>query len=120
MQSRSIEVRFLTDTHFFHNPRYVNQFATLRVKDNLNCRLWLICPAVSGRTQQRISNVASNSNLAIVGRQHCLDRYINPTPGTVEISNGTIADTVEAIIGAVYLDGGLGAAKQVMERLGLL
>lgn len=35
------------------------------------------------------------------------------------ISSGTMADTVEAILGAVYLDGGIDPVKWVMNTLGL-
>ena len=32
----------------------------------------------------------------------------------------TVSDTVEAIVGAAYIDGGLGAAKTVERNLGIL
>jgi dsRNA-specific ribonuclease len=57
----------------------------------------------------------------IVGRRIGLERCINPNPSQKgEISDKFVSDTVEAIIGAVFLDGGLEAAVEVMEALGLL
>ncbi len=64
--------------------------------------------------------VASNSNLAAIGYRLGLEPFINPAGGARSISHGTMADSMEAIIGAVYLDGGLTAATNVMETLGLL
>ena len=74
---------------------------------------------LTGSTQRRISTVTNNKSLAQVGRDIHIEQYISPAAGTIAISDGTIADTMEAIIGAVYLDGGLEAAKEVIERLGL-
>lgn len=40
--------------------------------------------------------------------------------GTANVSAKTMATTVEAILGAAYLDGGVGALARVMEFLGLV
>ena len=74
----------------------------------------------TGPTQDRISTVASNSNLACIGYRIGLEPLINPAKGAMGISKGTMADTVEAIIGAVYLDGDVTEAMKVMSTLGLL
>jgi dsRNA-specific ribonuclease len=56
-----------------------------------------------------------------VGRRIGLERCINPNPSQKgKISDNLVADTVEAIIRAVFLDGGLEAAVDMMEALGLL
>ena len=48
-----------------------------------------------------------------------LERYIEKAPGAGKVSPKTMSDTVEAIIGAVYLDGGVDAVKVVAANLGI-
>lgn len=48
-----------------------------------------------------------------------LERYIEKAPGTGKVSPKTMSDTVEAIIGAVYLDGGVDAVQAVTANLGI-
>ncbi|KAL9033905.1 MAG: hypothetical protein Q9214_007289 [Letrouitia sp. 1 TL-2023] len=69
------------------------------------------------RTRQE---VGSNQNLDIIGRQNGLDRLINLAAGARQPSAGTMAATVEAVIGAVYLDSGMTQVKDVMQTLGLV
>ena len=74
-----------------------------------------------GQASEITQRVASNANLDRTGRLHGLDNLIcrNPSqPGY--ISPKTMADTVEAILGAVYLDGGIHHVSQVMQTLGLV
>ncbi|KAF2654691.1 hypothetical protein K491DRAFT_631533, partial [Lophiostoma macrostomum CBS 122681] len=49
-----------------------------------------------------------------------LDRCIMVNPGTGFVSKDMMAETFEAVIGAVNLDGGVGAAQGVVEHLGFL
>lgn len=58
----------------------------------------------------------------MVGRVHGIDALINnsPTQIGVHISPLSMAGTVEAILGAVYLDSGMKAVSQVMLKLGLM
>ncbi|KAL8692817.1 MAG: hypothetical protein Q9218_002232 [Villophora microphyllina] len=61
---------------------------------------------------------ATNDNLAKFGYDAGLKRFINSASGsTQDIPVLVMASTVEAIIGAVYLDGGLNAAKRVAHGL---
>ncbi|OCT51940.1 RNase3 domain protein [Cladophialophora carrionii] len=60
---------------------------------------------------------ASNSNLASIGKARGLDACVVLNPGTAEVTDSVMATTVEAIIGAVSLDGGRAAAEKVMDRL---
>ncbi|KAI4162986.1 MAG: hypothetical protein LQ342_003497 [Letrouitia transgressa] len=69
------------------------------------------------RTRQEVS---SNQNLDIIGRHNGLDRLINLAGGARQPSAGTMAATVEAIIGAVYLDSSMTQVKSVMQTLGLV
>lgn len=49
-----------------------------------------------------------------------LERYIAKAPGAGgQVSPKTMSDTVEAIIGAVYLDGGVDAVQAVAGNLGI-
>lgn len=48
-------------------------------------------------------------------------RFPNVNPGVVvELGTRTLVDTVEAIIGVVYLDGGLDTVPDVPATLGLI
>ena len=74
-----------------------------------------------GRASDIVQRVGSNANLDRVGRLHGLDVFVcrNPSQGN-QISPITMTATVEAILGAVYLDGGIGSVSEVMEILGLV
>ncbi|OCK79107.1 hypothetical protein K432DRAFT_259003, partial [Lepidopterella palustris CBS 459.81] len=59
------------------------------------------------------------SNLATVGFAHELLCSVILNPGTATTSYKTMATTMEAIVGAVCIDGSDGALGQVMESLNL-
>lgn len=64
--------------------------------------------------------VGSNTKLNMVGMANKLDAFVNLAPGQYTISPITMAATVEAIIGAVYLDSkNMHAVKAVIQTLGL-
>jgi ribonuclease-3 len=68
------------------------------------------------------SEIVSNKNLDMIGRRNRIDSLVNRNPSQQGIvSEVTLTATVEAIIGAVYLDSGRSTAevRRVMERLGL-
>ena len=78
-----------------------------------------------GQASEITQRVASNANLDRTGRYHGLDDFIcrNPARNPAQpgyISPKTMADTVEAILGALYLDGGIDHVRQVMQTLGLV
>ncbi|KAF5607634.1 ribonuclease III [Fusarium pseudoanthophilum] len=83
------------------------------------CSLWIKrgLPKHCWTTLRR--DLISNDKLANVGVEHGLDRCINMNGGTTRASNGMVATTVEAILGAVEIDGGRNALARVMNRLGL-
>ena len=58
----------------------------------------------------------------MIGRTNGLDTLINKNPSDKDANVGavTMAGTVEAIIGAVYLDGDMKSVTQVMQSLGLM
>lgn len=61
-----------------------------------------------------------NRNLAERGFSRQLDVVIIKNGGTVIVSEKMMATAVEAILGAVHLDGGLDALTTVMENLGII
>lgn len=58
----------------------------------------------------------------MIGRTNGLDTLINKNPSDKDANVGaiTMAGTIEAIIGAVYLDGDMKSVTQVMQNLGLM
>lgn len=68
-----------------------------------------------------MQQVATNPNLDRIGRAHRLERYINLRGiGSTSVNVRAMSTTVEAILGAVWYDGGLTAAETVMVALGLV
>lgn len=68
-----------------------------------------------------MQQVGSNVNLDRAGRRHGLDVFVCRNPSQrAGVSPATMATTVEAILGAVYLDGGIDNVSQVMQTLGLV
>ncbi|KAL8882669.1 MAG: hypothetical protein Q9198_000366 [Flavoplaca austrocitrina] len=64
--------------------------------------------------------VGSNNNLHSIGLASNLDAFVNLAAGGRTVSPITMAATVEAIIGAVYLDANnMDTVKAVMDTLGL-
>ncbi|EON64602.1 hypothetical protein W97_03835 [Coniosporium apollinis CBS 100218] len=74
-----------------------------------------------GIMNRNVSTVGSNTNLDSVGRRNGLNSFVegNPSQQGVVPPN-TMAATVEAILGAVFLDSGLESVAEVMETLGLV
>ena len=66
----------------------------------------------------------SNALLGTKGRDQYMASYVYLDPRNIRESKrvriGILATTVKAIIGAVYKDRGLEAAKAVIQRMGLL
>jgi ribonuclease III len=64
----------------------------------------------------------SNANLGSVGLNTQLSSCVQLGNGQSVVSTKMMATTVEAVMGAVYLDGGeggLAAVKDVMQNLGI-
>ncbi|KAF2822555.1 hypothetical protein CC86DRAFT_80144 [Ophiobolus disseminans] len=62
-----------------------------------------------------------NKNLARAGFAAGIDKCIIKNPGLVRATNDMVANTMEAVIGAAYLDSNesLDIAGSIMEKLGL-
>lgn len=82
---------------------------------------WYDSGDARGRASDIVQQVGSNANLDRVGRAHGLDGLIcrNPAQGG-QISQVTMTATMEAILGGVYLDGGINHVSQVMQTLRLV
>jgi len=71
-------------------------------------------------TTNSIARIVNNANLDRVGRENNLHKYINTNPAQWgSVSPKTMANTVEAIIGAAFRDGGLAAVNLVTVAIGL-
>lgn len=75
---------------------------------------------LSGRASSRHDDIAKNENLAKVGNGMLFPTFINKTiTHAGDIGNKAMAATVEAVIGAAFVDGGLDAVGTVLVALGL-
>ena len=66
-------------------------------------------------------SVADNSNLDRIGRGTGIVAFVNQDRSTRGlVSPITMTATVEAVLGAVYLDSNMDTVKRVMNTLGLV
>jgi ribonuclease-3 len=67
------------------------------------------------------AHLVKGETLAEIGREYDLSRYLNLGPGELKSGgfrrDSIIADAVEAIIAAIYKDGGLQACREFVSRL---
>ncbi|KAF5618074.1 ribonuclease 3 [Fusarium tjaetaba] len=83
------------------------------------CNLW-IKRGLSNHCWTTIrGDLISNSNLARIGKERGLDKCINMNGGSRPPSPAMVATAVEAILGAVQIDGGHEALARVINHLGL-
>ncbi|KAI7475429.1 hypothetical protein KC351_g10091 [Hortaea werneckii] len=76
----------------------------------------------TGAGNDHVSRIGSNANLAAAARLHGIEACVFTHPGhRGPVSQATLSTTVEAIIGAVYLDSenDLNAVRAFMKALGL-
>jgi len=63
----------------------------------------------------------NNNKLATLGYGHGVDDLVNKNPSNPgAVSSKTMADTMEALVGAAYIDGGLEAARAVADAFGII
>ncbi|KAI2638206.1 ribonuclease III domain-containing protein [Xylaria nigripes] len=75
----------------------------------------------TAETNTRLNSQASNFRLSQLCELAGLDACINLNPAQMgSVFPRTSADTMEAIVGAVYLDGGLDKAKSAMKTLDII
>lgn len=74
-----------------------------------------------GDLARRHASLVSRDSLAIVARMLDLGRFVRMSAGEAGAGTGdsssVLADSLEAVFGALYQDGGLVAATPVIERL---
>ena len=74
-----------------------------------------------GRLSHRLNALVSGSTCAEIARQIDLPRHVRlgkqARDDGAQQSDNVLGDVMEAIIGALYLDHGLGAARSLIERL---
>lgn len=78
--------------------------------------------AREGKLSQSRAQVACEAYLAEIGKKLHLGELLLVGRGAENIRNlnSVLADTVEAIIGAAYKDGGINAARQIVMAAGIL
>lgn len=84
-------------------------------------RLMVLMPdAREGTLAQRRSELTSDARMAELGRKAGLDRVLIVGNSVKQVSARMVADAMEAVIGAAFLDGGFPAVRAIDERLGLV
>jgi hypothetical protein len=66
--------------------------------------------------RQRLLN---NANFSRIGRMLRIEKLLVLSPGAYRASDYMVATMMEAIVGAVYLDGGMDAVELLMGKLGI-
>ncbi|KJK82651.1 hypothetical protein H634G_01788 [Metarhizium anisopliae BRIP 53293] len=90
------------------------------VADSVLCHRWYKQGHEKGVWDTMRKEAFCNKNLAERGFAHQLDVCIIRNGGTVSVSDKMMATAVEAILGAVRLDGGVDALTTVMGNLGII
>lgn len=77
--------------------------------------------AAEGTLTPRLTALVRTATLAEIAREiglgECLQVGGGEAQGAVRANPGTLADTLEAVLAAVYLDAGLDTARALVERL---
>ncbi|MFW6124971.1 MAG: ribonuclease III, partial [Pirellulales bacterium] len=83
--------------------------------------LFRACPQRDeGRLTRMKSSVVRDSTLATVAERLSLHRYVKTDPGmggSQELPLSVLSNVFEALVGALYLDAGLDATRQILLRL---
>lgn len=75
----------------------------------------------TGEWTERRNRILGNTNLERIGRESGLEALMNVNPrNPVQPSQKLTATLVEAVLGAVNLDGGMDAMETVMVNIGLI
>ncbi|KAL8946420.1 MAG: hypothetical protein Q9222_007181 [Ikaeria aurantiellina] len=92
-----------------------------RILDFLLALKWYPTWEPRGQYNALRNSVTTNTSLNQIGVQHGLSRYITVANGEsqCDIAPKTMSATIEALVGAAYLDGGMDAAKMVVRTLGI-
>ncbi|KIW04201.1 uncharacterized protein PV09_04509 [Verruconis gallopava] len=83
-------------------------------------RLFVELPGITnGEMSRRCQILETNRNLAAVGRRVGLDRFAFRS-SEMPPCDKSVADTVEAVIGAAYLEDGITGAAELVAHLGIV
>ena len=75
---------------------------------------------LTGTMNEICSRALSNNNLVELGTRLGLGAFIEKQPSANQVSPVTMSATVEAIIGAVYIEGGMPSVSKVCRKLALM
>ncbi|KAL8682243.1 MAG: hypothetical protein Q9186_001702 [Xanthomendoza sp. 1 TL-2023] len=82
--------------------------------------VWYASGQERGAFDQLRQRIGSNNNLNSIGIDARLDAFVERAGGTTAVSPVTMTATVEAILGAVYLDSNMESVRAVMQALSLI
>ncbi|KAL9003909.1 MAG: hypothetical protein Q9188_003247 [Gyalolechia gomerana] len=107
-----------------HMPRYAEGNKRLAIVGDMILDLLLALKWYPSWTNRSVFStlrfdVTSNDSLERMGKINKLERYMTCPSGSNSLAQKTMTATVEAIVGAAYLDGGMNAAETVVQNLGI-
>jgi ribonuclease-3 len=117
--SPPIALRYNNTTHHIPNNSALAVLGDTRM-DAILCRWWWDrgAPRIKGHWTQIRHDKCGNAALAMLGRGLGLNACVIANPGSLVVSDKMVATAVEAVLGAVYLDGGEEEMERVMRGLG--
>ncbi|MCJ1439503.1 hypothetical protein MMC27_008897, partial [Xylographa pallens] len=105
-----------------HIPNGNKRLAVLgdQVLDTVLSNKWYESGMIESNWNAIRLQVSSNSNLSSTGLQFNIGSVLQGNPTNPQrVSEKIMATAVEAVLGAVFRDGGLTAVERVLETLGL-
>jgi Ribonuclease-III-like len=80
---------------------------------------YFVNPGSIGSGDTMRQQLLSNENLNRIGRRFRIEKLLVLSPGAETASDYMVATMLEAVVGAVYLDGGMEAVEKLMTNLGV-
>ncbi|KAF2832475.1 ribonuclease III [Ophiobolus disseminans] len=119
LNATSLPISYAGKTHAFQKNDALAVLGDTRM-DAVLCRWWwdMTSPRVKAHWTKMRLDKCGNSALVELGRELGLDKCVISNPGTTTVSDKMLATAVEAVLGAVYLDGEEGVLEGVLRGLG--